>query len=193
MLFGQYGLKGLMAYPVTTDTDEAYAVGEGFAIPNAAEFGMEPDVAEGDIYADDGVYYHARKEKGANGTITVVELPLPLEEKLAGGTYDETLKKYEFKDGDTRPTLAFRTYSQFIDDSGYRVEYCAVCDVLAVEMQGNKVTRSDGVEVNGVNIVVYSKKRKVDGQRVLKYEPTNKAELDAAEADFIAGVPAPTP
>lgn len=189
----QYGLKGIMAYPVTTDTDEAYVVGEAYALPEAQEHAAEIDIAEGDIYADDKVYYHVRDEKGATITLTLAELPLKLKAQVAGGEYDDTLKRYTFPDGSVRPTIALRNISQFVDNSGYHVEYATVCDVLAVEMSGNKVTRSDGVEINGVNIVMYSRKRNVDGNRVIEYDPTSQAELAAAEADFIAGVPAGTP
>lgn len=188
MKFGLYGLKGLMAYPVTTDTETEYKVGAGFPLPEAMDLGADPDVAEGTIYADDKVYFHARNKKGATLTVTVAELPLELKKKVGGGEYDETLKKYTFPEGSVRPTLALRTYTGFVDNSGYRVEYATVCDVLEIEMSGNKVTRGDGVEVNGVNIVMYSRPRKVDGNRTLEYDAAGKAELDAVEADFIKGV-----
>ena len=186
--FGLYGLKGLMAYPVTTNTKTEYKVGTGFPLPEAMDLGSDSDVAEGTIYADDKVYHHARNKKGSTITVTVAELPLHLKQKVGGGVYDEDLKKYTFPDGSERPTLALRSYTGFVDNSGYRVEYATVCDVLEIEMSGNKVTRGDGVEVNGINIVMYSKSREVDGNATLEYDAADATELDAVEADFVTGV-----
>lgn len=185
---GQFGLRGLMAYPVLADTEETYKVGPGFALPEAQEFASDPDITEGDIYADDQIYYHAREEKGSSITMTLAELTLALRAMVENGEYDPTLKRYTFPKGTPRPTLAIRSISPFIDNSGYAIAYAAVVDILSVEMAGNKTTRADGVEINPVNIVGYSRFRKVDGVRVVEYMVNSEAEKDAAEADFIKGI-----
>jgi len=182
------GVKGLMAYPVMVDTEEEYKVGTGYKLPTVQEVSADADLAENTIHADDAVYFKAREERGATLTFTLAELPLELQAQVEGGSYDDILKKYTFPLGTPKPTLAFRNISHFVDNSGYRVEYAAVCDVLSVEYSGNKTTRGDNVEITPVNLIVYSKPRKVDGVRVVTYEPKDSAGLAAAEADFIAGV-----
>lgn len=193
ILSAQMGLKGLMLYPVTTDTEEAYAVDEGFSVPSAQSMGAELDLLEGQINADDTIYADISIEKGATMTVTLAELPLSLQAKIEGGVYDDTLKRYDFPEGTVRPTFAMREIIQFIKDEGWRVNYATHCEVLRVQMSGDGTTRGDSVEINAAQVLLYSKPRLCDGQRVIRYEPTTQAELAAAEADFIAGYPNTTP
>lgn len=189
ILAAQSGLRGIMFYPVTKNSEEEYAVDPGFRVPCAQTSGEEIDLREGQIDADDAVYTKIREEKGATGTLTLAELPLALQEKIEGGTYDPTLKKYTFPEGTMRPTFAIREQIAFIKNQGWRVNYYPVCEILQIQMSGDKTTRGDGVEINAAQVVYYTKPRACDGQRVIRYEPLSQAELDAAEADFVAGVP----
>lgn len=190
ILSAQMGLKGLMFYPVTTDTDEAYAVGAGFAVPGAQASGTELDLLEGQITADDAVYADISVEKGATITLTLAELPLALQAKIEGGEYDPILKRYDFPSGTARPTFALREVIRFVKDQGSRINYATHCEVLRVQMAGEATTRGDSVEINAAQILLYSKPRLCDGQRVIRYEPATQTEFDAAEADFTKGVTA---
>lgn len=190
ILSAQMGLKGIMFYPVEVDSEDAYEVGPGFAVPAAQSSGAELDLREGQIDADDTVYADISEEKGATYTLTLAELPLALQAKVEGGTYDPTLKRYDFPNGTTRPTFAVREIIQFIKNQGWRVNYATHCEVLRVQMAGDSNTRGDSVEINAAQVLLYSKPRLCDGQRVVKYEPADQAELAAAEADFIKGVTA---
>ena len=88
------GFSRLKIFPITKNTLDEYAVGEGTLIPSAQKLSKEIDSSEENIYADDEVWDTDSDVTGENVTITLAELSNELRAQLRGGTYNKETKTF---------------------------------------------------------------------------------------------------
>ena len=143
------GFSGLRIFPITTNTEESYIVGEMIKVPAAQKLSKEEQSESEDILADDGIWDTDSDVTGEEVTITLAELSNELRAKLRGGTYDEQSKTYSFKKGDVAPELAC-SYRGLLADGTYRMWKHYRFKVSKVKMDlETKGNSKSGVEITG--------------------------------------------
>ena len=179
------GFSGLKIFPITTNTEESYIVGEMIKIPSAQSLSKEEQANEEDIFADDGVWDTDSDVTGENVTIGLVELSNELRAQLRGGTYDEQTKTYSFKRGDVAPELAC-SYRGLLADGTYRMWKQYRFKVSTVKMDLN--TKGSGTRA-GVEITGKFLDRACDG-KFCDIKDTETGNADLTWLDTIEKVPA---
>lgn len=90
------GFDRVKLFPITSNTTEAYTVGEGETLPWVQSMTKDPDTSENTVYADDTVYLNVTNFNGLNIELTVAEMSLELWGKLGFGEYDATTNTLEW-------------------------------------------------------------------------------------------------
>lgn len=89
------GLKAIHMAKLTTNTAEAYASGEAFALPYAGSLSRTAKEKSQEFYYDDDLYASVRDIIGEDVELNLGELSLELIEKLGLGTFDKESKVLE--------------------------------------------------------------------------------------------------
>ena len=144
------GFSGLRIFPITTNTEESYIVGEIIKVPAAQKLSKEEQSESEDILADDGIWDTDSDVTGEEVTITLAELSNELRAKLRGGTYDEQSKTYSFKKGDVAPELAC-SYRGLLADGTYRMwkQYRFKVSKIKMDLETKGNGNKGGVEITG--------------------------------------------
>ena len=144
------GFSGLRIFPITTNTEESYIVGDMIKVPAAQKMSKEEQSEEEDIMADDSVWDTDTDVIGEEVTITLAELDNELRSHLRGGTYDKETKTYSFKKGDVAPELAC-SYRGLLADGTYRMwkQYRFKVSKIKMDLETKGNSNKSGVEVTG--------------------------------------------
>lgn len=157
-------LKGFCAarlWPITTNSEEAYATSTMVPLPGAQQLTKDTSRSEYTIYADDGVYDSGSDFQYEDLTFTVAELTPELEAKLSGGSYDETEKVYTFKASDLAPEFAFG-YAAMKLDGTYRMFKHYVVKLLSVKV--DHASKGDTGDIAAYQLTLRATQRKADGK-----------------------------
>lgn len=179
------GFSGLRIFPITTNTEEEYIVGEMIKVPSAQSLSKEEQSESEDIFADDGIWDTDTDVTGEEVTITLVELSNELRAQLRGGTYNKETKTYSFKRGDVSTELAC-TYRGLLADGTYRMWKYYRFKVSSVKMDLN--TKGSGNRA-GVEITGKFLDRACDG-KFYDIQDTEVGNADLIWLDTIEKVPA---
>lgn len=179
------GFSGLRIFPIVTNTEEEYLVGEMVKIKGSQKLSKEEQVETEDILADDGIWDTDTDVTGEEVTITLAELDNELRAKLRGGTYNPETKIYSFKRGDVAPELAC-AYRALLADGTYRMYKQYRFKVSTIKMDLNTKGNGDrsGVEITGKFL-----DRACDG-KFYDMKDTEKGNTDLVWLDTIEKVPA---
>lgn len=177
------GFSRLKIFPITKNTLDEYAVGEGTLIPSAQKLSKEIDSSEENIYADDEVWDVDKTVNGEKFTLTLKELPNDLRAKLEGGHYDETTKEYSFKTTDGAPEFAC-TYRGLLADGTYRMfrQYKVVVTKVKMDLETKGNGNNNSVEIEGMFM-----SRTCDNE-LFKIKDTEKGNADLVWLDTIPAV-----
>lgn len=177
------GFSGLTIFPITTNDEENYIVGEGIKVPSAQSLAKEEQANDEDILADDSIWDTDSDVTGEKITLTLAELSNELRAKLRGGTYDEETKTYSFKRGDVAPELAC-SYRGLLADGTYRMWKQYRFKVSAVKMDlETKGNTKKSVEITGKFL-----DRACDG-KFYDIKDTEKGNADLTWLDTIDAFP----
>lgn len=182
------GFSWLRIFPITTNTEEEYIVGEMVKIPAAQKMSKEEQSEEEDIMADDEIWDTDSDVTGEEVTITLAELTNELRAKLRGGTYDEKTKTYSFKKGDVAPELAC-AYRGLLADGTYRMwkQYRFKVSKIKMDLETKGNGNKSGVEITGKFL-----NRACDG-KFCDIKDTEVGNADLIWLDTIEKVPADEP
>ena len=178
------GFSGLRIFPITSNTEEEYIVGEMVKVPSAQKLSKEEQAESEDILADDGIWDTDSDVTGEEVTITLAELSNELRAQLRGGTYDEETKTYSFKKGDVAPELAC-AYRGLLADGTYRMwkQYRFKVSKIKMDLE-TKGNSKSGVEITGKFL-----DRACDG-KFYDIKDTEAGNADLTWLDTIEKVPA---
>ena len=178
------GFSGLRIFPITSNTEEEYIVGEMVKVPSAQTLSKEEQTNEEDILADDGIWDTDSDVTGENVTITLAELSNELRAQLRGGNYDEESKTYSFSKGDVAPELAC-SYRGLLADGTYRMfkQYRFKVATVKMDLQ-TKGNSKQSVEITGKFL-----ERACDG-KFYDIKDTEAGNADLTWLDTIEKVPA---
>lgn len=179
------GFSGLRIFPITTNTEESYIVGDMIKVPAAQKMSKEEQSEEEDIMADDSVWDTDTDVIGEEVTITLAELDNELRSHLRGGTYDKETKTYSFKKGDVAPELAC-SYRGLLADGTYRMwkQYRFKVSKIKMDLETKGNGNKSGVEVTGKFL-----DRACDG-KFYDIKDTSAGNTDLSWLDTIEKVPA---
>lgn len=180
------GFSRLKIFPLTKNTLEEYAVGQGILIPSAQKLSKEIDSSEENIYADDEVWDVDKTVNGEKFTLTLKELPNDLRAKLEGGKYDETTKEYDFATTDSAPEFAC-TYRGLLADGTYRMfrQYKCVVTKVKMDLETKGNGNNGAVEIEGMFMA-----RTYDNKLFTVKDTETTADL--TWLDTIPTIPTPT-
>lgn len=171
------GLKGfanLRVFPVTTNNDTTYAVGEKVLIPSVVSGTTDLSVQDYTLYADDGIYDSGSDFQSATLEVVVQELPLELHATLDGAEYDEETGVYAWGPGVVSPELALG-FSALMRNGGYlMVQYYSV---KATSIKVDYATKGSNQEGSPYTITFQASTRMADNTLYRKKEAENAAGL----------------
>lgn len=113
--FSKFGI-----FPIETDTDTAYEVGEHTAVPGAVSCAPTDNKTTFAIDADDGVWDSGSTWDISTVVINVVEAELAAISELTGAEFDASKKVMEETTVDAANPIAM-TYAALRADGGYRM------------------------------------------------------------------------
>jgi phi13 family phage major tail protein len=154
------GFCGIRMWPVSANTAAAYTTGTMFAIPSAQNLTKDVQASDFTVYADDGVYDTGTEYQYEDLEVTVAELPLLIESKLAGGTYVEADKTYLFKNTDAAPEYAVG-YAAAQAGGQYRMfkHYC----IKLLSVKVDHTTKGEKTEISAYKLKFRNTQRVADG------------------------------
>lgn len=128
------GLRGVRLWPITANNATTYTTGAKIELPSAQKLTKTVQRQDYTIYADDVVYDTGSEYQYEDLVLTLAELPVDIESKIAGGTYDETDKTYTFKTDDAAPAYALG-YAGLMLSKKFRMfkHYCVKLMSVKVE------------------------------------------------------------
>lgn len=178
------GFSGLRIFPITTNTEESYIVGNMIKVPGAQTLSKEEQSESEDILADDGIWDTDADVTGEDVTITLAELSNELRAQLRGGKYNEETKIYSFSKGDVAPELAC-AYRALLADGTYRMfkQYRFKVATIKMDLQ-TKGNSKQSVEITGKFL-----DRACDG-KFYDIKDTETGNADLTWLDTIEKVPA---
>ncbi|HNZ62772.1 MAG TPA: hypothetical protein PKH23_00340 [Bacillota bacterium] len=153
------GLREINLFPVVTNTEDGYSVGEILRLPAAQQLTRDDQTDEYTIYADDGVYDSGTDYKYSDITITVAELALDTEAKLTGGLYAEPDGIYSARNLDEAPEYALAYAALY--KGGYRLFRHPVAKLMNVKV--DHATKGEGNEIAPYVLTFRVYHRKIDG------------------------------
>lgn len=144
------GFSRLKLFPITENTEEAYAVGEGVSIPYVQSLSKDIESSETPIHADDDIYDTGLDITGEKFTLTLAQLPDELRAQLEGGTYDEETGEYDFATTDQAPEFAC-TYRGLLSNGNYKMfrQYRAKVSKIKVDLNTKGSGNNASVSVEG--------------------------------------------
>lgn len=178
-------LKGLTAgrlWPVTANTSSTYTVGTKIELVGLQSLTKERSVQEYTIYADDGVYDSGSDFLYEDFTVKIAELPLDLEAKLQGSTFDEDTNSYTFKITDAAPEYAM-AYAARRLDGNYRIfkHYCVKLLKIKIEHK----PKTDGTDIQAYELTLRATQRVADGAPYKVTDSTDKSYAQIETVDTI--------
>ncbi len=153
------GLKAGSLFPVVSNTDEAYSVGEKVRLRALQSLTKADEKEEFIIYADDETYDSGSDYKYTNIDVSVAELDPSIEAQLTGGSFDETENVYSAKSTDVAPEFAL-AYAALMASGGYRMFIHPVVKLMSITVDHS--TKGDSNEIAGYTLGFRSMARKID-------------------------------
>jgi phi13 family phage major tail protein len=154
------GFRAARLWPITTNDDTTFATGTMIALSGAQNLAKDVSRSDYTIYADDGVYASGSDFQYEDLTITLAELPLEVESKLSGGTYNATDKTYLFKNTDAAPEFAF-AYAAATIEGQYRMFKHYVVKLISVKVEHK--TKGDDNDIQAYELTLRATQRQADG------------------------------
>lgn len=166
------GLKRIKIFTITANTSEVYTPGTAISVPGAQSIGLDPEVSEWKVYADDTVYDAGSDWNGMKMTIQLAELPLELYPHFEGGEYDEATKEYSYGSDDTAPEIGM-TFAAQTSDGQYLMT--RLLSLRATKVKADFKTKGEGGDSSSpVTIEATVMTRKTDNKaKTHKYSTTS--------------------
>ena len=160
------GFCGARLWPITANNATTYTPGVMISLLGAQGLTKDVSRSEYTIYADDGVYDSGADFQYEDLELTLAELPLDIEAKIAGGTYDETDKTYTFKNTDVAPEYALGYAARRVDGE-YRMFKHYSVKLLSIKI--DHTTIGDNKDVQAYKLTFRATQRNADGAvRIIK-------------------------
>jgi len=178
------GASRLQLFPLTANDATNYTPGPAVSVPGLQSLGMEPDVSEWKVNADDQVYEAGADWNGMKLSIQVAELSLELKKLVEGGEYDESTKEYTYSSTSSAPEVGM-SFAALTSDKQHRM-----IKVFAVKFTKVKIdykTKGDGDSSSPVTIEGTVTQRAKDG--AVKREKDTVTPADLAWLDTLVETP----
>jgi hypothetical protein len=170
------GFDRLKLFPVTANTADAYAVDEGFNVPNVQGMTQDVNSTSETIYADDVIYLENTSWLGLNTTITLADMTLEDMSLLGFGTYDQATETLEWNpQGESKEFAA--TFRALMASGEYRMFRMYSFMVTEVRPTGLN-TKGEGTGISAYQIIGMFTGRKVDGSPGAIHDGKETAWLD---------------
>ncbi len=172
---GIKGFSGLRIWPVTANTASTYAVGEKIDVPTAVSATTDRKSEDYELPADDGIYDSGSEFTSEDLEIIVQELPLDLEAKLDGASFDDETGVYSWgPETAVAPNyaLGFRALKR---DGTYRMIQYYYGKVTSIKIDYK--TRTDNKDGSRHTIHMTMFPRLADGQHVRKKDTVTGSDL----------------
>ena len=152
------------------------AYSQGFRCGKAVATDVNPNYAEGTLYADDELAEEAKKFKYADVTMGTSELPVEASEVIFGHTVNGNKIVYNADDKSNEVGYGFYTTEQKDGETTYWA--CVLPCVKFVEPQESYATVGDNIEFKTPSV---SGKAKKDGNGKWRVKEKFTKEIDAIE------------
>ena len=177
-------LKGFCAarvWPVTVNNSTTYTTGLMIALLGAQGLTKDTTSNEFSVPADDGIYDSGADFQYEDLEFTVAELPLDIEAKLSGGTYNEEEQTYLFKNKDTAPEYAFG-YAALQVGGQYRMFKHYVTKLMKIKV--DHTTKGQNNDIASYKLTFRATQRMADGGVRFEKDSTDKtyAWLDTIDS-----------
>lgn len=169
------GLSGLRIFPITANDVTTYTTGAAVQVPGLQSLGLDPDVTEWKVMADDGVYEAGADWNGMKISLQLAELPISLKPHFEGGDYDETSKEYTYHSDDSAPEIGF-TFRAKTSDGNYRMIKLFVLKCSKVK-EDYKTKGESGGDSTPVVIEGTVTQRKIDNAAKREKDTMTDADL----------------
>lgn len=180
------GLKNVRVFPITTNTETAYAHDAGQLLPGAMTLTLDPQTNEWKVNADDTIYDAGADYNGLNGSMQLAELSIELKAHLEGGTYDNVNKEYDFSSDDLAPEIGM-SFSARTSDGQYRM--VKLWALRVTRIRGEYRTKGEGDSASPVTIDFVVTSRKADNK--VKREKDTTTDADLSWLQTLETLPAP--
>lgn len=176
------GFSHLAAFPVTANTDSAYAVGTKVAIPGAIKCTMEPKTSEYALWADDGRYEYGSNIEGFDMTLEIAEATQAIKKLFEGGTIETD--EYTTKSTDLAPENAL-VFAVLQADNTYKMVkvYATKAEIIGISAN----TKGENVELQTLTVKISASERKID--HAIKTEKDAATDANLTWLDQIASLP----